>query len=503
MKYLSEGKGNMKILVVSEEFSRGGLETQIKTYYENLPEDVEMIFAFQRYTESVILENAKIYTGFHFSFNDTIKDFCEDVERLIDIIKTEKIDVIHAHPFYSFFAPLFASQITKTKLIYSYHGFGSFNFLNTPVIASVFKYAFEVGAVAQLHTVSIVGKQCFEAIGYKNNVLLPNPVDLKRFQTAKYINNKKWALISRIDMDKIIEIKSLLLSKKEYGIDSIDVYGSGTEVEDLENFISENNLSDSVQFKGYCNDLYNTLNEKYNGIIGIGRVVIEGLAMGMPVFLIGYGKLTGFINKELYDQISLLNFINNKINDVNYNLPSDDDIIAIQNDIRKKLSIDEIIKTYINSIKNSDSIYMYNLSRLYLELKKLSENPDFSNCLFVNSRIVYDLLRNYIQRYSVDNDLNNMFIVTDYMHYKLDDLIYNNIQNLLSEQRNEMAQIKTINNELQDRLFYLQEQIEVLKQKEAYRFNREQAAFDRRSRKLYVRIGRKIKKFFKIGGKQQ
>ena len=35
----------MNILVVSEAFTRGGLETQIKTYYDNLTSNNKMIFA--------------------------------------------------------------------------------------------------------------------------------------------------------------------------------------------------------------------------------------------------------------------------------------------------------------------------------------------------------------------------------------------------------------------------------------------------------------------------
>ena len=31
----------MKILVVSDNFSKGGLETQINTYYNNLPNNIE------------------------------------------------------------------------------------------------------------------------------------------------------------------------------------------------------------------------------------------------------------------------------------------------------------------------------------------------------------------------------------------------------------------------------------------------------------------------------
>ena len=494
----------MKILVVSEEFSRGGLETQIKTYYDNLPSDVEMVFAFQRYTKEVVLENAKIYTGFHFSFNDTIKEFCEDVERLVDIINTEKIDVIHLHPFYSFFATLFASQLTKTKLIHSFHGFGSFNFLNSVTIASIFKYAFEIGAVAQLHTVSNIGKQCFEDIGYKNSVLIPNAVDTEYFKTIEYVNNKKWAIISRIDSDKISEIKQLLLNKATYGMEAIDIYGSGAEIESLENFIAENGLTETVQFKGYCNDIYNTLNQKYNGIAGIGRVVLEGISMGMPVFLIGYGKLTGFINQKLFDEILPLNFTNTRINSTNYEIPSAEELVKLQDNIKNVLSIKTLIKTYINSIQSAESIYMENLRKFYLELKALSENPEFSNRFYVNDRTVYSLAHNYIQSHSVDNSLNNMFIATDFCYYKYDELSAQdyNLQNLLQAENQalqvEIQKSQAENQRLQTEIDALKDSINILQQKEQYRFNQEQAYFDRRSKKLYVRIGRKIKRILKI-----
>lgn len=482
----------MKILVVAEKFSRGGLETQIKTYYNNLPQDVEMIFAFSQYTNEVVLENAKIYTGFHFSYNDTVKEFCDDVEHLIEIITTEKIDVIHVHPFYSFFASLFASQITKTKLIYSYHGFGSFNFLNSVTTASIFKYAFEIGAVAQLHAVNSIGINCFEAIDYKNIIFIPNPVDTEYFKTAQYVNNKKWAIVSRIDLDKIDEIKLLILNKDKYGIDFIDIYGSGTEIENLESFIAANNLSDNVQFKGYCSDLYNTLNQKYNGIAGIGRVVLEGLAMGIPVFLIGYGKLSGFINKELYSEILPLNFTNIKTNNTNFEMPDADELISIQQDVKKQLSIDSVIKTYISSIKSSDSIYMENLKKFYLELKKLANNTDFLNCSFAYDRNVYNLSHNYIQTHSVDNSLNNMFITADLCYQKYDELSIREykLQNIL----------QTENQQLQAEIEELRNQITLLQQKEQYRFQREQAYYDRRSKKLYIRIGRKIKRILKIEG---
>lgn len=412
----------MKILVVSETFSRGGLETQIKTYYDNLPEEVEMVFAFANTTGEVTLDNAKIYTDFHFSFNDTVNDFCEDVERLVDIIEKENINVIHAHPFYSFFAALFASQITQTKLVYTYHGFSSFNFLNTATVSAIFKYAFESGAVAQLHAVNSVGIDCFEAMGYRNNVFIPNPIDTEKFQTVEYVNNKKWAIISRIDSDKLVEIKELILNKDKFGMDTIDIYGNGAEVEALQQFLQENQLSSAVQYKGYCNDVYNTIHQNYNGIVGIGRVILEGLAMGIPVFMIGYGKLTGFINKELYDEIYPVNFTNFKTNRTNFEMPNAEELHLIQKDVKERFFVYGVIKTYVESINSCESIYLANFKRFYFELKALANNTESANYFFTTSRAVYKLVNSYVRTYSIDNSLNNMFITTDLCYYSGDDL---------------------------------------------------------------------------------
>ena len=204
----------MKILVVCDNFSKGGLETQVDTYYQNLSSNDKMIFAFGKFTKTNLLKHATIYDDFNFSYNDTIKDFCEDVEKLIDIIKKEKIDVIHVHPYYGYFASLFASQLTKVKIVYSYHGIGSFNFAKTNISQPLFLYAFECGAIAKVFSVSKIGIDCFNNFGYKNIVLLENPIDLKKFPVAKYVYNNKWLLVSRIDSDKIEEIKLIISALK-------------------------------------------------------------------------------------------------------------------------------------------------------------------------------------------------------------------------------------------------------------------------------------------------
>lgn len=411
----------MKILVVCDNYSKGGLETQINTYYNNLSLGNKMIFAFGNYTKTDLLKNANIYDGFHFSYNDTINDFCNDVERLVEIIQKEKIDVIHVHPYYGYFAALFASQITKVKMVYSYHGIGSYNFAKTNISQPIFLYAFECGAVAKVLSVSKIGVDCFKNFEYENALLLENPIDFKKFPVIKYIKNNKWLLVSRIDSDKINEIKLIISKMNDYDIEQIDIIGDGSEFDNLNRFITDNKLNDKIYLKGYSDNIYEEANGGYNGIIGIGRVVLESLAMKMPCILIGNNKITGYVNKKIYDEVKDINFINRTINDINNKMINDMEIDQIYLDIKNNFSINVVIKKYLDILKNSESIYMNNLVELYKGICELNKNTDLQKCYFHKERFVYNLVEKYINKFSVKNAINNIFVNANLV-YELYDL---------------------------------------------------------------------------------
>ena len=480
----------MKILVVADSFSRGGLETQIKTYYDNLPKDTQMIFAFANYSDEVALENANIHTGFHFTYNVTVEEFCSDVEALLEIINSENVDVIHAHPFFAYLPALFASQLARIPIVYSYHGPMSFAFLSTPICSAIFKYSLEVGALAQINAVSEIGVSCFKNMNYNNVQLFPNPIDLKKFKPAESINNNHWALFSRIDSDKLLEIKSFLLAKKEYGIDVVDIFGAGAGESELLSFIEEHQLSDTVSFKGFCSDVYNTVNKKYNGIIGIGRVVLEGLAIGMPVFLIGYGKLSGFINKQLYTKIKAANFSNYSINDTNFTFPSEEEIKEIQKDVTETLSIEAVMDKYISSLKNCQSNFVKNLESLFLEFKKLCNDEATAHLGFLSDRVVYIPVRKFIGNYTLNNNINDLFTLSDLSYYIFDTLYSSDkdIYRVLNK--------LTLDNSAQTEIINQQNlRIEALEKEVLILTNIEQ----KKNRRFHRRVIRKLGRMFKKG----
>ena len=84
----------MNIFVVTENFLKGGLETQVATFFNELKNEHNFYFGVSQYEDNGILKSKNIFTGFHFNYNVTIKELCEDVERMVKIIREKEIDVI-------------------------------------------------------------------------------------------------------------------------------------------------------------------------------------------------------------------------------------------------------------------------------------------------------------------------------------------------------------------------------------------------------------------------
>ena len=95
-----KGEDGVNILVVSEYFTRGGLETHIHSYYMRLRKEHRFTFAIGLFQSALEFDSKDLYTGFHFGPGSSIADFVEDVEELVRLVRDRHIDVIHAHPFF-------------------------------------------------------------------------------------------------------------------------------------------------------------------------------------------------------------------------------------------------------------------------------------------------------------------------------------------------------------------------------------------------------------------
>lgn len=400
----------MNILVLSEKYSAGGLETHINTYYEYLKHEHNFVFAFGEYHQSEYLKDAKIIEGLKFSNSVTIEEFCNTVETLINIIKENKIDVIHAHPFYTLFPAVFAANETCTKLVYTYHGYGSINFVNGPIDSILFPFFIEQ-FISKIFCVAENILPWFNKFEKKQAYYIPNVIDETKLKEHTPSLNKSWALLSRLDNDKIPEIAKFLKLLKKLDIKKVDIYGKGNKEEELKQLVKSLRLGKVVNFKGYVENLNEHI-DNYTGTIGLGRVSMESLCMNYPSILAGYGKVIGVIDKETFDEVKGLNFVPSELEE-----KTEAEIISQIEEINKgnfkkyqlrKETIEEFglshINEYINEIKKCKKISLKIISTIYSEISNIEQKSD----LFYETEYVFRVLQKNISSYTKNILLKNL-----------------------------------------------------------------------------------------------
>lgn len=408
----------MNILLVSEAFVGGGLETHIHTYYQELCKDHKFVFAFGRFKNRLPIREDDVHDGFHFKWESTIQELIEDVNGLCDLIQKEKIDVIHVHPFFSIYPALIASQLTGVPIAITYHGIASFSFSNR-IIDTIWYYYGMYELFGKIFTVSNTGKKALMRQFNRNDIcFLPNAVDLDQYRRHHVIDNRCWAVISRLDGDNGKEeaLVSLFGLLPHLDIDHIDIYGDGTRKKALMDYVQRNNLSHKVTFMGFQSDLFERLDGRYNGIIGTDRVAIEGLAMGYPVLEMGYGRVIGCIDAAMLEKLRDINFdanllmpiagaeeLNRQLTSV-YQNPALYDMRSI---MERDFNIKNIGLDYIRELKNIPFLPHANVCEFYRELCAVENR----NENFFRSDVVFSLMKKYVEYYAVSSDIKILFLI--------------------------------------------------------------------------------------------
>lgn len=407
------------VLIISDNFLKGGLERHILNQYNGLKNKINFVFLFSNYIEHDDFKDSKIY-HYEVERDITVNKFLLAIDKIVEIVVKEKIDIIHVHPFNSIFPAFIASQITKKPIVYTVHGFASLSFINfyngvnNDILFKIYLNNCNpaIITVNNDHYNVLQNKYLAKNINY-----IPNSINTSLFKNIKLEKNNKWLLISRLDKDKM-EVEEVLKILNKLDI-SLDIIGDGEKREYLENLTKELKLEDKVTFKGFKDDIPKEINKGYNGIIGVGQVVLEGLCSNLPVLLIGYKKITGLIDKKLLDDIKDRNFIN-------CNLANEFDINEFEhvNDNLKKYQLrDEIVKNYdvkitnekyYNILMNTKFWQFDSLVKIYNDLKKAcSENEMLANEQISNSKNVFYILKENLSLQVTDPEIINIFKTYD------------------------------------------------------------------------------------------
>ena len=222
----------------------------------------------------------------------------------LNLVKKEKINILHCQSFLSGFIGYLLFKLTGVPYIVTVQ--------RLEQSRSFFRRLVYNNAKVCIAASSKI-KEYFENINCKNIVVIPNGIDLKRFQNSdREINRKKLGLknefviitVARLEKVKGIKylIKALALLNDKY---KLLIIGDGSERKSLENLAKELNLQDRIRFLGEIP------NEKIPEYLlvgdcfvlaslreGFGIVVLEAMASRLPVIATKVGGLLDLIENE-------------------------------------------------------------------------------------------------------------------------------------------------------------------------------------------------------------
>lgn len=224
--------------------------------------------------------------------------------RSLILIKKEKINILHCQGFLSSVLGFCLSKITGVPYITTVQRLES---KHNPLKNFIYRRAVVcIGASFEI-------KENFEAVGVKKAVVIPNGIDLKRFdnldrqKSRDFLELKEEFVIMTIArLEKVKGVDRLIEAMIKGRLPEINyrllIIGDGSERKGLESLIKKLNLQERVRFLG---ELPNSKVPEYlvaadcfvlpSRSEGFGIALLEARAAHVPVIGIGVGGIVDII----------------------------------------------------------------------------------------------------------------------------------------------------------------------------------------------------------------
>ena len=189
----------MNILVVTEVFLIGGLETNIAGEIRTLIKQGHSVYLAvgKEFDTSLIpSEVTGIISNLDLNHNIGSEEFLNTIDSLRQYIRYNNIELLHAQPFYSIIISAIVAELENKALVLTLHGPVSFanylspifRFLLTDIILPNVNIAYVVSAEM---------KELSLAFSSESNVqILPNGIELMQTDELS-IKDERWVCISR------------------------------------------------------------------------------------------------------------------------------------------------------------------------------------------------------------------------------------------------------------------------------------------------------------------
>lgn len=243
-----------------------------------------------------------------------LKDNVAAYRQVKKLVSETNYEFIHCHSPIGGVVGRIAGKISKTKVIYTAHGYHFYK--GAPILNWMLYFPIEWICSFMTDTLITINKEDFELakkhMHAKKIEYVPGVgIDLSRFGTAKIdVNEKRKELGVPEDATLFLSVGELNENKNHEtvikAIDGMDVYyivaGIGNKLDELQEIIDKQNMTDRIKLLGFRDDvceLYNTSDifvfPSYRE--GLPVALMEAMASGLPCVA---SKIRG--NTDLIDE---------------------------------------------------------------------------------------------------------------------------------------------------------------------------------------------------------
>lgn len=308
-----EEKGG--ILITLDRLDIGGVETFVCNQSQAIKSkgyDVYILSKKGIYSEYLEKKGIKCI---EFEFKDEIYYDFEKIKKVIEIFEKYNIKEVHINQFPAMNVILPACLMKNIPyIVYLHMGAGlieneklnAYNYFERNFCTYkenfkiLFKYAYKIIAITpEIKDYTI---KRYDIEDKEKCIVIPNSINFDEYKTnTKVTQIKNILIVSRISTEKlkgIINAIELYKSIKEKSKEEVKltIAGSGNELENVKKYVEDNNI-ENVTFLGGISNVKEVI-EQNDLLIGIGRCILEALAMKKIAVISGYDSLKGVLRGQ-------------------------------------------------------------------------------------------------------------------------------------------------------------------------------------------------------------
>ena len=295
----------MKILILIRYFDFGGAENHVCELANTLHEAGHTVILVSRKGRQQYRLHPDII---HYPMDISTKKSPFHVVRLVQIIRRHQIDLVHAHQRLPLTIASLLGKITRTPVVGTVHSMFRQDMRKRWVRK-------EMRKVIVVCMNSFKGAQCDPHL--KNKIYcIPNGIQLPAAPATVVPETLRIFYVSRLDKPHTQVVRFLIqdvwpLLVKTYPEAQLTIAGDGTGMPVIQQMIREINnteIASSVSTTGYLSAISSEI-KNASLVIGVGRVAMESLALGIPVLSMKNNRLGPLLTRENFDQLQYGNFV--------------------------------------------------------------------------------------------------------------------------------------------------------------------------------------------------